>query len=104
MVEDGLGSLELASDPSGVPVVKLTGEIDISNAEAIGAQLAGLVGPDTRHLVVDMSGLEFMDSSGIAMILQAAARVDSLAVRDPSMVVRRIIEATGLGETLPIEA
>jgi stage II sporulation protein AA (anti-sigma F factor antagonist) len=99
----GLGSIAVAQDPSGTPVVTLCGEIDISNAHEIGAELERIVGTGTRRLVVDMSALEFMDSSGIAMLLHAAARVDSIAVRKPSPVVRRIFEATGLEATLPIE-
>jgi len=98
-----LGVIAVVSDPDGTPVVKLCGEVDISNASEIGAELDRIVGTGTRRLVVDMSALEFMDSSGIAMLLHAAARVDSMAVRAPSMVVRRIIEATGLEATLPIE-
>jgi anti-anti-sigma factor len=98
-----LGVIEVVSDPDGTPVVKLCGEIDISNANELGAELERIVGTGTRRLVVDMSALEFMDSSGIAMLLHAAARVDSISVRKPSTVVRRIIEATGLEATLPIE-
>jgi anti-anti-sigma regulatory factor len=41
-----------------------------------------------------------MDSSGIAILLRAAARVDSIEVRNPSSTVRRIIECTGLTEVL----
>ncbi len=99
----GLASIETGTDPSGFAVVKLRGEIDISNAEQIGAELARIVETGTRRLVVDMSALEFMDSSGIAMLLHTAAQVDSISVRNPSTVVRRIIEATGLEGTLPIE-
>jgi stage II sporulation protein AA (anti-sigma F factor antagonist) len=98
-----LGSIEVVSDPDGTPVVRLRGEVDISNANDLGAELERIVGTGTRRLVVDMSALEFMDSSGIAMLLHAAARVDSISVRKPSKVVRRIIEATGLEAMLPIE-
>ena len=93
----------MVPDPDGTPVVRLSGEVDISNANELGAELERIVGTGTRRLVIDMSALEFMDSSGIAMLLHAAARVDSISVRKPSTVVRRIIEATGLEATLPIE-
>jgi anti-anti-sigma factor len=102
--EGALGFLEMVTDPSGGPVVKLCGEIDISNADQVGAELARFLAEGTRRLVVDMSALEFMDSSGIAMLLHAAAQVDSISVRRPSPVVRRIIEATGLETTLPMES
>jgi anti-anti-sigma factor len=98
-----LGRIEVVSDPDGTPVVKLGGEVDISNANELGAELERIVGTGTRRLVIDMAALQFMDSSGIAMLLHAAARVDSISVREPSAVMRRIIEATGLETTLPIE-
>jgi anti-sigma B factor antagonist len=92
----GLATIESARDEAGVLVVKLTGEVDISNAEPIGETLEILVGSDARTLVVDLAALDFMDSAGIAMLLRAAARVDSVEIRNPSSVMRRIIECTGL--------
>jgi anti-anti-sigma regulatory factor len=37
-----------------------------------------------------------MDSAGIALLLRVAARVDAVEIRNPSVVMRRIIESTGL--------
>jgi anti-sigma B factor antagonist len=90
------GAVEAAGDDAGVPVVRLTGEIDISNAEAIGDAMEAIIGPDARRLVVDLDGLDFMDSAGIAMLLRTAARVDAVELRKPSEIMRRIIECTGL--------
>lgn len=90
-------------DDSGRRVVKLVGEIDIANADALGEELDRLIGDGSVRLVVDLSALEFMDSSGIAMLLRTAGRVDSIAVRNPTDVVRRIIECTGLADTLRFE-
>ena len=58
---------------------------------------------EAKPLVVDLTQLEFMDSSGIAMLLRAAGRVGTIEVRNPSDVVRRIIECTGLADVLHIE-
>ncbi len=95
------GALEEGHDASGAPVVRLIGEIDISNADEIAAELDA-VAREGSQLVIDLAGLEFMDSSGIAMLLRAAARVDTLELRNPSSTVRRIIECTGLTEILRI--
>jgi anti-anti-sigma factor len=104
LANDGFraGAIEAAGDDAGVPVVRLVGEIDISNAEPIGDALAAIVGPDARQVVVDLAGLDFMDSAGIAMLLRTAARVDSVEIRNPSDVMRRIIEFTGLSDILRI--
>jgi stage II sporulation protein AA (anti-sigma F factor antagonist) len=91
-------------DDSGARVVNLVGEIDIANADALGEQLDQLIGAGADRLVVDLSALDFMDSSGIAMLLRAAGRVDSMSVRNPTDAVRRIIECTGLADTLRIES
>jgi anti-sigma B factor antagonist len=100
---DARGVVERTDDPSGAPVVKLLGEIDISNAESLGATLDQLIGDETHHLVVDLGALEFMDSSGIAMLLKVAGRVGRIEIRNPSDVVQRIIGCTGLTDILPIE-
>jgi anti-anti-sigma factor len=91
-----LGGVEPAGDDGGDPVVRLTGEIDISNAEPIGDALDEIVGTDAKRIVVDLSELQFMDSAGIAMLLRTAARVETVEIRNPSEVIKRIIECTGL--------
>jgi anti-anti-sigma factor len=101
---EGQGLIDGGRDASGARVVKLIGEIDVANADALGEKLDGLIGTDDARLVVDLSALEFIDSSGIAMLLRAARRVDSIAMRNPTDVVRRIIECTGLADTLHIES
>lgn len=107
---DPLGAVDHTRDSSGALVVRLRGEIDISNADAIGAQLerlldaaAGSAEGSTNSFVLDLSELGFMDSSGIAMLLHVAARVGSVVVRNPSDIVRRMIAATGLSAVLPLE-
>jgi anti-anti-sigma factor len=97
VADDGsLGAVEAAGDEGGVPVVRLMGEIDISNADELGDALEAIVGPDAHRLVVDLAGLEFMDSAGIAMLLRTASRIDAVEIRNPSEVMLRIIECTGL--------
>ena len=103
-----LGAVEGLPAESGVRVVRLVGEIDISNAEGLGAELDRMIGNGNGEvgegLVVDLAALHFMDSSGIAMLLRAAGRVGTISVRNPTDVVRRIIECTGLADVLRIES
>jgi anti-anti-sigma factor len=98
-----LGAVIRATDASGSPVIKLIGEIDISNADALGAQLDRMVGDSSDCVVIDLAALEFMDSSGIAMLIRAASRTGFVEIRSPSDAVRRIIEYTGLTDVLRIE-
>jgi len=106
-VDTGKGSsvaVEAMTDRTGAQVVKLIGEIDISNADALEEKLDQVVGHGTERLVFDLGSLAFMDSSGIAMLIRITGRVATFEIRNPSPVVRRIIECTGLDAVLPIES
>lgn len=95
--------VERSQDASGAPVFKLRGEIDMSNADVLGDAFENLIGDRTNRLVVDLTDLDFMDSAGIAMLLRAAARADTVELRNPSNVMRRIIECTGLAEVFHLD-
>ena len=60
-----------------VVVARLTGELDISGADSVGRRIAEAVPSSARGVVVDMSGLEFIDSSGVSMLFTLARRVVS---------------------------
>jgi anti-sigma B factor antagonist len=90
-------------DPAGVPIVTITGELDSSNASSQEAAIASIAAAHPERLIFDLSGLRFMDSAGIAVLVGIAATVDSVQLRDPSHTVRRVIDVTGLSNVLPIE-
>ena len=60
-----------------VVVVRLTGELDISSAESARERITEAVPSSARGLVIDMSELEFIDSSGVAVLFALARRVAS---------------------------
>jgi anti-sigma B factor antagonist len=84
-------------------VVRVTGEVDMSNAAAVQEVVDQVTGTGVKHLIFDLGGLEFIDSSGLAVLLTAAQKVPSVQLRNPSLIVRRVVEVTGLSETLPTE-
>jgi len=100
---DPTGTAEISIDPSGVPVIRLAGEIDMSNVDALRTVIEPVMESAPARVDFDLAGLEFMDSSGIALLLRVAAKTQTVRVREPSPIVRRLIEATGLTEILPIE-
>jgi anti-sigma B factor antagonist len=104
---DGEGAAEITietrSDNSGAPVVVLSGELDSSNVDALSATLASIIAGQPKRMIFDLSALRFMDSAGIAVLVGVARSVDSVCLHEPSDVVRRIIEVTGLSELLPSE-
>src|SRR5438874_10912065 len=95
-------AFETRTDPSGAPVIAVSGELDMSSAgrleEVVGAAIAA--GPE--KLIFDRSGLRFMDSAGIAVLLRAAAKVAVIELREPSPPVRRVLELTGLEGVLSV--
>jgi anti-sigma B factor antagonist len=64
-------------EPVGeVVVAHLTGEIDMSNAEEVGAALSGQTPSDVRGLVLDLREIAYLDSAGIRLIYNLRARLD----------------------------
>jgi anti-sigma B factor antagonist len=96
--------IDTQSDATGVPIVTVAGELDISNAGTLEATVASITAERPERLIFDLSGLRFMDSAGIAVLLAAARKVDTVHLRDPSPAVRRVVELTGLTDVLSIES
>jgi stage II sporulation protein AA (anti-sigma F factor antagonist) len=95
--------LETRIEPSGAALISVSGELDVSNAQTLESAVALLTSESTpSELIFDMSGLRFMDSAGIAVLLGAAKKVDKVSLRDPSPIVRRVVELTGLSAVLPV--
>jgi anti-anti-sigma factor len=82
------------------PVVTVAGEIDLANAASLEAVVDRLVEARPRRVTFDLHRLDFMDSSGLAVLVRCAARVPEVVVLHPSANVRRVIEVSGLGPLL----
>ena len=81
--------------------VRLSGDLDHSAATGIRRELDALIAQTgARRLVFDLKGLDFMDSSGIGLIIGRykvmAGRGGSVAVRDPGARVDQIFRMAGL--------
>lgn len=89
--------------PEGV-VVALAGELDRTNADAIERRIAEAVRPAAR-LVVDLSGLRHLDSSGLALLDRLARRHRAAGIRfvvPERALYRRVLEIVHFTETLPL--
>jgi anti-anti-sigma factor len=80
-------------------IVALTGELDIASAPELDRQLRELERSRPGHLVLDLSGLDFMDSSGIALLIRAQRAANTagheLSLRPGPAQVQRLFELTG---------
>ena len=90
---------------SGVLTVRFAGELD--HAAAAGAMRAVAAAVEEflpRRCVLDLAGLSFMDSSGVAVILRAQRMLSSsgaeLVVSDAPEQARRVLELAGMGRFL----
>jgi anti-sigma B factor antagonist len=90
-------------DATGEPIMVLSGEIDMTNAGALSAAVASITATPPSRLTFDLTGLRFIDSAGLAVLVSAAATT-TVTVRNPSEIVRSVIEATGLSTVLHMAA
>lgn len=90
-----------ALQDDGVHVVTLHGVLDLANAARVRDALVEVVG---STVVVDLAGLSFLDSSGIAALLGARSEIlaagKDFRLRGARGVVRRVLEVTGLEQLL----
>jgi anti-anti-sigma factor len=97
-----------ATDRTGDTVmVRLAGQLDMAATFTLEPELELLTRETgTRALVVDMAGVDFMDSSALGLLLATRQRLQSEVVRfvvaNPSAPVRRLLELTGAGDALSI--
>ena len=86
-------------------IVELSGDLDAAGADVVRGELDRL-GGCTRKVVLAMAGVEFIDSAGVGLLVQAYDRLRNdfctLAVRDPSPVVRRALDMSGLRERIEV--
>jgi len=94
-------SIVVADDSSGAAVVAVSGEIDISNFGKFHAAASSAL-VDRSQLILDLSGVTFIDSAGVNVLVHLASHEASVQLRTPSSPVRRVIELTGLARILPV--
>lgn len=85
--------LEITATDDGY---RLEGELDMATAGSLTELLLAASGDDTP-LVLDLSGVSFMDSSGLRALLEGAGLPNEgvpVVVKDPSPQVRRVLEIT----------
>jgi anti-sigma B factor antagonist len=93
------------SERDGVAEIALAGDLDLASVSVLQSALDDALATRTRRVVVDASGLSYLDSSGINCLMRAAdsakragARV---VVRNPAGIVATVLAITGVdGELL----
>lgn len=103
---DETARLSIATPDAGVFV--LSGEVDAHTAPQFADHFEPLPTSIGEPLVLDMSDVSFMDSSGLRVLIELNRRVSeagaSMTVRAPSRSVARIIEISGLSDLIEVSS
>ena len=87
-------------------VVEVGGEIDVYTAPKLREQLVELVNDGSFHLVVDMEGVDFLDSTGLGVLVGGLTRVRShageLVLVCTKSRILKVFEITGLTKVFAI--
>jgi anti-sigma B factor antagonist len=88
-------------------VVALSGELDLASAPALRDCLAGLADEGETQILMDLTDLDFVDSTGLSVLVmdfhRTRAAGGSTVMRNPSEAVMRVLEITGLASIFSIE-
>lgn len=94
------------TDRDDVPVLAVAGEVDLSSAPRLRQELVELATSEQRRAVVDLEGVEFLDSTGLGVLVSGLKRFrtrdgDLLLVCTQSRVLK-VFEITGLTKVFSI--
>ena len=81
-------------------LISVSGELDIATGPQLRECLTDFAG---RSMTLDLSGVTFMDSSGVAALATALTQHSNVVLRGVGPVQRRVLEATGLAERYRFE-
>jgi anti-sigma B factor antagonist len=92
------------SDSEPYTLIELTGEADVTNSDLLEAEVA----KQPRTLIIDLSGLRFMDSSALHVLLRANRTMDRqggvLALASPREAVAKMLRLTAADQLIPVYA
>lgn len=92
---DGIGS---------ACVVRLQGELDLYTADQVRSALGDAAGGGPQRVIVDLTRVEFVDSTVLGVLVGARSALPAGALRlaAPQLEVRRALMVSGLDRTLPV--
>ncbi len=91
-----------------VPIARVEGEIDLARVGELSAELAAAVSPGDRGLVLDLSAVEYLDSTGVHLLHALVRRLEESGQRlrlvvAPAAPVRRVLHFIDLANTVAID-
>jgi len=91
----------------GIHALEVSGELDQATVPDLRAPLAEAIGTGNGPVLVDLSGCEFIDSTGLSLLVEAQRKLAELdgrrfAVCCATRDVDRLLELTGIGKALAV--
>lgn len=88
----------------GAVIMRLTGELDLYNAGDLRAAIEQATVTRPRCVVVDLTAVEFVDSTALGVLIEARSRLgqDSLRLAAPQLETRRTLQISGLDRHLSV--
>jgi anti-anti-sigma factor len=101
VVEDGPLTIRVDEQIDGC-LVRVFGELDVANTASLDAELRRLEPHSIKEIVLDLSGLDLIDSAGAVLVVKATRRMhgDRLRVLRGSEPVERVFSLLGLDSLL----
>lgn len=100
-----VGELTISSRRDGhTHTIGLVGELDLATVDGMHRELARVEATDAIAIVIDLSGLTFIDSSGARLLYLAHARLagdERLSLLRGPAAVQRVFELSGIQRLLP---
>jgi len=98
--------VETRSPREGVAVIALSGEADVYTSPRVKQEIVDLLNSGTTKLVVDLTGVEYLDSTGLGVLIgglkRAREREGDLKLICDNVRILRIFEITGLTKIFDI--
>jgi anti-sigma B factor antagonist len=94
--EDPIAGIERSD---GATVVSLAGELDLYNANAVRDVLLDCCAESPDRLIIDLSGVKFIDSTALGVLIEARTRMPNrrgFLLAAPGLETRRALEISGL--------
>ena len=99
-------TLSVYPEPPGYTVVKVSGEIDVYTAPALREKLISLVEEGSYQIIVDMEAVEFLDSTGLGVLVGGLKRVRGyegwIDLVCTNNRILRVFKITGLSKVFAI--
>jgi len=89
-----------------LPLIRLEGEVDVYTAPQLKQQMINLLESGARTMVVDLSDVEYLDSTALGVLIGGLKRMremdGNMVLVCPSPRIRRVFEITGLDKIFEI--